>query len=149
MSVSFNISVSLPVYKELTRRLEEGLSHDDVIRDLLALDSPVEPENEIAVLTSLIAEGALRNFGIGNREGFHSRGLWLPNGTLLKARYKGNEFGGRIHSNRWLDEEDKVHTSPSAAAYAITNTNVNGLRFWEGRRPEDAVWRRLDVLARL
>jgi hypothetical protein len=149
MSVNFTVSVSLPVYKELTRRLEEGLTHDDVIRDLLALDSPVEPENEMAVLTSLLTVGTLKNFGALNREGFHSRGLWLPNGTILKARYKGSEYAGRIHANRWLDDDDKQHTSPSAAAYAITNTNVNGLRFWEGRRPEDVVWRRLDVLARL
>ncbi len=149
MSVTFTVSVSLAVYKELTRRLEEGLTHDDVIREMLALDSPVEPENEMVVLTSLMAETAMMGFGSANREGFHSRGLWLPNGTILKARYKGNEYAGRIYANRWLDGDNKPHSSPSAAAYAITNTNVNGLRFWEGRRPDDAVWRRLDVLARL
>ena len=37
MSASFNISVSLEVFKKLTAMLEEGQSHDDVIRELLRL----------------------------------------------------------------------------------------------------------------
>ena len=42
--------------------------------------------------------------------------------------------------------EAALAASPSAAAGAITETTVNGWRFWEGRLPGDKGWRRLDVV---
>jgi len=147
MGVTFSIQVSLPVFKALTARLEEGLTHDDIIRDLLQIDSPVEPEREGAFQSVTVFQ---ENFAKvlheqSGRGGFFSRGLWLPNGTRLRARYKQKEFLAEIRDNFWLDENGR-HSSPSAAATAITGTNVNGLRFWEARRPSDTVWRRLDAL---
>jgi hypothetical protein len=149
MSVTFSIQVSLQVFKALTARLEEGLTHDDIIRDLLRLDSPVEPEGRNAVSdVSAIFQDKLGEVlhEQSGRGGFFSRGLWLPNGTRLRARYKQQEYLAEIRNNSWSDEEGRQQSSPSAAATAITGTNVNGLRFWEARRPTDTIWRRLDAL---
>jgi hypothetical protein len=142
MGGTYNLRVSLPVLKELTARLHEGQTHDDVLRDLLDLNPRAEApesdeyENWLAAPVEALVQG-----------GFFSRGLWLPNGTQLRAQYKGQEFRARVEANSWLDERGKRHTSPSAAATAITGTNVNGLRFWEAKRPGDNSWRRLEILA--
>jgi hypothetical protein len=145
MPVTFNIPVGLAVFKALTAMLEEGQTHDDVLRELLQLDSPAEPEkaNPFAHLEDISVHVA-RGIG-GAASGFHSRGLWLPNGTQLRARYKGKLFEARIASGKWMDSAGKEHSSPSAAATAITSTNVNGLRFWEAKRPTDSGWRRLEA----
>jgi hypothetical protein len=150
MSVLFNISVGLPVLKALTAQLEEGQTYDDLLQQLLGLDSIVEPEvNELHPRNALAAVDEEMKRLLHERsgkEGFFSRGLWLPNGTELRARYKHQEYRARIASNTWIDADGSRHTSPSAAATAITDTNVNGLRFWEARRPGDTSWRRLDQL---
>lgn len=146
MSVSFSISVSLEVYKQLTARLEEGQSHDDVIRELLSLDSIVEIENPTSATLEKMSDFIMKT-QLARGNGFLSRGLWLPNGTELRARYKQNEYRASIVDEKWIDDSGDLHTSPSAAASAITGTNVNGLRFWEAKRPSDKGWRRLDILA--
>jgi hypothetical protein len=146
MSVSFNIPVSLEVYKQLTARLEEGQTHDDVIRHLLGVDSIVEPENPVNTPLESLSDKLTKSM-LARGNGFISRGLWLPNGTELRARYKQKEYLAYIVDEEWIGEGGELQTSPSAAASAITGTNVNGLRFWEARRPTDKGWRRLDVLA--
>lgn len=147
MSVKYSIQVGLGVYKALTARLEEGLTYDDVLRELLTLDSVVEPEPEdplgLVEFSDRLQQAVHSQSGKG---GFFSRGLWLPNGTRLRARYKQRQYQAEIRDSAWIDEGGGSHTSPSAAATAITRTNVNGLRFWEAMRPLDTVWRRLDTL---
>jgi hypothetical protein len=147
MSAKFNVEVTLPVFKSLTARLEEGQTHDDVLRDLLGIDSIIEPEAPPSALAYYDDELKRAFHERSGKSGFFSRGLWLPNGTDLRARYKQREYRACIVDNAWLDERGKRQSSPSAAATAITGTNVNGLRFWEGKRPGDAAWRRLDVLS--
>ena len=141
---SYQISVDLEVYKTLTSMLQsEGQDHNAVIRELLRLDSPIEPDVEVNGFTRL-ADFA-RPLSLAG-SGFYSRGLLLPNGTSLRARYKGLEYTGRIHENKWIDHQGMEHSSPSAAANAITGTTVNGWRFWEANLPNDGGWRRLDVI---
>lgn len=150
MSVLFEIKVTLPVFKALTARLEEGMSHDDVLRQLLNLESIVEPEQEqfYNALAQPISENITSVLHEqSGKGGFYSRGLWLPNGTDLRARYKQREYRARIVDNAWLDERGKRQSSPSGAATTITGNNVNGLRFWEAKRPGDKSWRRLEILA--
>jgi hypothetical protein len=139
------IEVSLDVYKALTDRLQhEKHTYGDVIRDLLELDSPQELQpSEPSSGFSHVSEAIARAVGY---VGFYSRGLQLPEGTSLRSRYKQKEYRARIIGDRWIDENKKAHSSPSAAASAITGNNVNGLRFWEALRPGDKVWRRLDTL---
>lgn len=138
------IDVTLEVFKELTARLRyDGHSYDDVIRELLGLDSPLEIEAaEHTFLTdNHFAKALYRTSGT-----FFSRGLALPNGTQLRARYKSSEFLAKIKNGTWLDADGEEHSSPSAAARAITGNNVNGLRFWECLLPGDSAWRKLDSL---
>jgi hypothetical protein len=136
------IDIDFDVYKALTaRRDHEGHSYNDVLRELLGLDSFQEPDTPEPPYSA-----AADAITIAVTNGFFSRGVSLPNGSQLRARYKQREYHARIVDDRWLDEGDREHTSPSAAAAAITGTNVNGLRFWEVRRPGDAGWRRLELL---
>jgi len=146
--VTYKIDVSLPVYQALTALLEEGKTHDDVLREVLRLDSIVEPE-VVSPFDQIeaVSDGLRQSFVKAAGGGFYSRRLWLPNGTKLRARYKRRLHQAKIQQDRWFDEKGHEQSSPSAAAAAITGTNVNGLRFWEALRPTDKVWRRLDVLA--
>ena len=145
----YQISVSLDVYKAITARLEtEGQSHNDVLRQLLNLDSLVERES-VAGLSEMIVDVSglgRRIAGLPLEGGFFSRGLWLPNGTKLRARYKGREFTATVQNDQWLSNSGKSENSPSAAASAITGNNVNGLRFWEAKLPGKTNWARLDLL---
>jgi hypothetical protein len=152
MSVTYSIQVSLPVLKTLTAHIEEGQTYDDVLRDLLGLnaqsDSAPKEEYENWLTKPLPETVEHLAHELSGKGGFFSRGLWLPNGTELRARYKQHEFRARIANNSWLDADGRRHASPSAAATAITDTSVNGLRFWEAKRPDDTIWRRLDALVK-
>ena len=148
MSIAYRLDVSLAVFKELTARLEEGVTHDDLLRELLGMESLIEPEPEATERRRPNDDSMWPVLhAYSGKGGFYSRGLWLPNGTDLRARYKQREYRARIVDNAWLDERGKRQNSPSGAASAITGNNVNGLRFWEARRPGDTGWRRLEILA--
>ena len=140
---AYQIDVDLAVFKALTRKISaDGQDHNDVLREILALDSPIEPE---------IPESGLDRLAhiLGRpmaSSGFYSRGLLLPNGTELRARYKGSKHFAKIENDQWIDCDGSTRSSPSAAANSITGTTVNGWRFWEAKRPGDSGWRRLDVL---
>ncbi|MDO7844032.1 hypothetical protein [Sphingomonas immobilis] len=142
-----DISVSLEVYKALTARLmHDGQTYDDVIRDALKMDSIIEPDVPAGPLEGVANAFARPIFESG---GFISRGLWLPNGTKLRARYKHKQFLAEIQNDTWVDHLGESQSSPSAAASAITGTTVNGLRFWEAQKPGQQAWRRLDALRQL
>jgi hypothetical protein len=149
VKLNYQLSVSLDVYKALTARIEhEGQTHDDVIRNLLELDSPVEREVPNTVASSFEGVGKMARAiaGLAVDGGFFSRGLWLPNETLLRARYKGRLVNAKIEADQWVSDGGKIETSPSAAASSITGNNVNGLRFWEAKLPDMHEWVRLDFL---
>lgn len=128
------IDIDFEVWKELTlRRSSENVSYNDVIRELLGLSPAASP----APGTVLFGE---------KPPGYSFRNLFLPDGTKLRARYKGTTYYAEIRDGRWLDHFGKEHASPSAAANNITATSVNGWRFWEARRPQDTEWRKIDAL---
>ena len=137
------IDIDFEVFKALTaRRVNENHSYNDVLRGLLDLNSLLEPDESAHVLQA-VSDALTRPLGF---EGFTSTGLHLPNGTLLRARYKNREYSARIDGGIWIDQGGRHHSSASAAAAAITGTNVNGLRFWEAKRPSDLHWQRLELL---
>lgn len=137
------IEIDFEVFKALTAlRRDESHSYNDVLRELLRIDSIVEPESDEHPLQR-VTDALSKPLGFS---GFSSRGINLPNGTKLRARYKNQEYTAQIELGEWLDNQGRVHSSPSAAAAAITGTNVNGLRFWEAKRPSDLGWRRLELL---
>lgn len=144
------IEIDFDVYKALTaRRVHERHTYNDVLRELLDLGPALVPEAHPGSFQGVMAQVAdhfSRNL-IGPPGSFVSRGLHLPDGTKLRARYKGSLYYAAIVDGCWVDEHGKQHSSPSSAATDITGTNVNGLRFWEAMRPADTEWRRLDMLA--
>ena len=136
-----SVEVDFQVFKALTNlRQSETHTYNEVIRDLLGLEK---------TLGRQMAEkfgGIPKVLGPSAETGFYSRGLLLPNGTELRARYKGQIFSARIENGEWLDQSGKAQLSPSGAAHSVTGTNVNGWRFWEAKRPSDSIWRKLDAI---
>jgi hypothetical protein len=132
------IEVYFEDFKALTqclRSADETLA--DVVHRLLQESADLEPvKNSHAPPPSQQQKGS---------------GIWikkthLPDGTELKAVYKGSNYFATISAGRWVNRNGEIATSPSQAASAITGTNVNGWRFWFAKRPGDVQWRRLDML---
>ncbi len=142
------ILIDFEVFKALTaKRLNERHTYNDVIRDLLGLDPPLE-EQEVS---EALFDGHVPPRGVGAglidwSTGFSARGIFLPNGTAVKATYKQKQYTGQIERGQWIDADGNSHPSPSAAAKSVTGSNVNGLRFWQVKRPIDTEWYRLDLL---
>jgi hypothetical protein len=119
------IEIDFDVFKALTSKREsESHSYNDVLRELLGLGVSRTQQ------TSQIQSGQGRLVG----------GRFLPNGTLLRAQYKGQSYSASIENGQWVSETGEFFDSASAAAKRITNNNVNGLTFWEARRPTDDRW---------
>ena len=134
------IEIDFDVWKQLTAmRLNERHSYNDVLRSLLALESIQEPESQLAQFADAMPSGF-----IAPTNGFYSRGVFLPDGTTLRAIYRGKPHYAKIENGQWVDENGKSQSSPSAAASAITGNNVNGLRFWWAQLPDQVAWVQLD-----
>lgn len=78
-------------------------------------------------------------------------GTWFgdvhfPEGTKFRATYKGQTYYAEIKGGQWIGADGRSRRSPSDAASAISNTNVNGWRFWFVQLPGDPAWRKLDEL---
>ena len=86
---------------------------------------------------------------IGGLLGRYAGGIWFgnshfPEGTKFRATYKGRTYFAEIEGGQWMGEDGIVRSSPSDAAGAISDTNVNGWRFWHVQMPGDPAWRRMD-----
>ena len=145
-----NVEIDFEVFKALTAQLEhESDTYNEAIRRILGL-----PASEAALLPGevdvpglpdpLPGQGALAAFlGAG---GVWLSSIYFPNGTIFRATYKGKTYRARIQNSQWIDESGIPRSSPSDAARAISQTNVNGWRFWFVRRPHDEDWQRMDAL---
>ena len=104
------------------------------------------------VIERLLADHAALNSRRGNRGGHIAhelawKGVSLPNGTLLRATFKGKTCFAEIVEGRWFDRESgSRRNSPSQAAKAITGSATNGWLFWEVQRPGESGWARLSDL---
>ena len=147
------IEIDFDVFKALTAlREHEGDTYNHVLRRMLGL--PNQQENtlnamlsgpDLGDLVSALSKGpsplnALSPF----TDGAWFNGVFFPNGTKLRASYKGDTYFAEIKGGQWVDSNGIVRTSPSDAASAISGTNVNGWRFWHAQGPGDSTWRRLD-----
>lgn len=122
------IEVDFEVWKALTaRRVSESHSYNDVLRHMLDL----KIDSQAVEMVRAIEQPDGGRY-LGRR--------WLPNGTALRARYKGQPYHAEIRGGRLVDEKGQTHSSASAAAKAITSTSVNGLTFWSAKRPTDSEW---------
>lgn len=124
------IEVDFEVWQALTgMRNAETDTYNDVLRRLLKLK---------------------RGKGSGSRSASESndwiyKNVTLPEGTELRFPYKGAAHKAQIKRGKIELSSGERFTSPSAAACAITNTNVNGWRCWEVRH-EIGRWVLLDSL---
>lgn len=138
------IEVDFEVVKALVAKLEhEGDTYNEVIRRLLGLSAAEAPrfgEIDLPGQPDVVA-----TFGAPTG-GVWFSGVFFPDGTRFRATYKGRTFRAWIQNSSLIDEFGNIRTSPSQAASAITNTNVNGWRFWFVRRPHDEDWLRMDAL---
>ncbi len=139
------IDVDFDVYKSLTsKRLAEDHSYNDVLRELLGLP---QLRQVVAQPVGIAVENSTAlALAVAPASGLHTRGLFLPNGTKLRALYKGSQYEAAVGNGVIAMASGKAFTSPSAAASAITQTTVNGWRFWEAMRPNDLSWQRLESL---
>jgi hypothetical protein len=126
------IEIDFDVYKALTaQRLNESHTYNDVLRAILKL-----PE-----------KGFQPNWVTGDgRAGRVIGGRFLPSGTNLRARYKSLIYSAAIMGDELVLEGGKKFRTASAAAKEITGTNVNGLAFWEVKRPNDSEWKMIKAL---
>ena len=117
------------LFKRLTALREtETMSIHDVMRKLVGLP-PAGPIEAVSGPAACVLKG-----------------VTLPNGTQLRAIYKGQTYTAEIQNGRWVDASGETRTSPSQAADKITGKSYNGWRFWQVKRPADETWRLLDDL---
>jgi Restriction Enzyme Adenine Methylase Associated len=118
------IEIDFEVFKELTsRRATEDFTCNDVIRELLQLRQRT------------------RNGGKSVPNGGKP---WIvsdttfPAGSEFMAEYKGRTHSGVVKDGKLELSDGHKFSTPSAAAVHITNTNVNGWRFWRCKLPGES-----------
>jgi hypothetical protein len=133
------IEVSFEIWKRLTALLvSERDTYDAAVSRLL---DGISEQSVIASCDRLSAPVEIRG------EGAFYKNVFLPDGTELRATYRGRTYLAKIVASRWIDlENNEPRNSPSQAAFFITGSGVNGWRFWLVRRPEDGKWQTLDSL---
>lgn len=141
------IEIDFEVFKALTAlRESEADSYNSVVRRLLELPDQgtdaVEPALGIGAAYAHRPTGAVASAIFGA----WFENVNFPPGTKFRATYKGRTYFAEIRDRQWVGEDGVVRSSPSAAASAITGTNVNGWRFWYVQLPNEARWRRMDEL---
>lgn len=128
------IEIDFEVYKQLTlRRATEAVTYNDVIRELLNLPaSPPPPSGDESRQS---------------RSDWVTKGVSFPDGTEFRVNYKGVTHVGKVE-NAALVVKGQRFDSPSAAAMSITQSAVNGWRFWECKLPGSSTWRSIATLRR-
>jgi hypothetical protein len=126
------ISVDFDVFKALTNlRMSEEQTENEVLRKLLGL-----PTASAAQLPT------------SDEPAWVCKGVAFPAGTKLRASFKGREYFGEVKNGAFL-LDGVEHTSPSSAAYSVTQSAVNGWTFWQCLRPGDTTWMGLNVVRQL
>lgn len=141
------ISVDFEVWQNLVGKMK-GPNQDlnEVLRDLLQLGA--SQTSFLPGEMDLPGIPAPSNALSPSVSGAWFSNVFLPDGTLFRATYKGKTYSGGIKNSQWIDELGQIRSSPSDAASAVSGTNVNGWRFWYVLRPQDKDWQRLDELKR-
>lgn len=129
------IEVDFDVFKALTsRRPSEEVTENDVLRGLLGLPSNASPAAPEAA-------------NIADAGDWIVKGIRFPKGTEFRANYKGQTWLGRVERGTLVVNGNRFG-SPSAAAFAITKSGVNGWTFWECRLPGQPSWQIIKGLRR-
>ena len=142
------VEIDFEVYKALTLlRESEDDSYSDVIARLLTLSKVEVADGDLYDKLRPAKDDLFAALWKGPST--PDSGAWIgnvhfPNGTRFRATYKGRTYHAQIKDDVWIGEDGIVRRSPSEAASAISDTNVNGWRFWFGIRPSEDEWKRLD-----
>jgi hypothetical protein len=114
------IDIDFEVFKELTsRRASENVTYNDVVRELLKL--PQTPNSEKS------ASNGSKPWVVSDTS--------FPVGSDFRTEYKGKVYLGTVKDGKLELSDGHRFSTPSAAAVYITNSNVNGWRFWKCRLP--------------
>ena len=126
------IDIDFDVFKALTaKRSTEGMTYNDVLRDLLGLGRP--KASALAVATS------------ASPSDWVTKGVRFPSGTEFRGAHKGRTHVAVVESGA-LVLNGKRFDTPSSAANFITGTSVNGWIFWECRLPGKSNWQLITTL---
>ena len=129
------IDVDFEVYKQLTgRRATEHVTYNDVIRGLLG----IKPEAASAQPKGTATESP---------EDWIAKGIRFPAGTEFRASYKGKTHTAKVEGGA-MTLNGKKYYSPSPAAMSVTDSAVNGWRFWECRLLGKSGWQLMENLRR-
>lgn len=133
-----NVEVCFSTWQRLTALLQsEDDSYDAVIERLIVDSRNRSSDDEHAERRSLGA----------HHIGAAFKGVFLPEGTRLRATHRGKTYFASISGSRWIDDASgETRTSPSHAASKITGGSLNGWLFWLAKRPGDAEWHSLAAL---
>lgn len=113
-----SIEIDFEVFKTLTNlRATEDVTYNDVLRELLKL--PAQSK-------AAPSKNPGKPWAVDSTS--------FPAGSEFKAEYKGKAYLG-IAKDGKLEVEGHKFSTPSAAAMHITQTNVNGWRFWHCKLP--------------
>lgn len=77
-------------------------------------------------------------------KGYLWKQVFLPHGSIIRMKYKGQYFYAKVEGDRILYEEKEV--SPSEFANSVTGTSRNAWRDLEIKRPSDSGWHLADYL---
>lgn len=128
------IDVDFEVFKQLTiRRATEQVTCNDVVRELLGLKP-----------AAAAAAKAPNGVSAGD---WLAKGVRFPAGTEFRANYKGKVHAARVEGGA-LVLNGQRYDSPSPAAMSVTDSAVNGWRFWECRLPGKSTWQLMENLRR-
>ena len=125
-------AVQLRVLALTARRERVNDTYNDVLRKLLRLGGRTSQSK---------SEKAARPAG---GKPWVVKDVEFPSGSRFRMKYKGTVYEARVVDGKLRDEQGRQFHSPSQAAIAISETNVNGWRLWECQLPGSAVWERID-----
>lgn len=125
------IEVDFDVWRRLTAlRRSESDSYSDVIAR--AIDGTDR------------ADMLPKQEGKRSEGGVALKGVWYPDGTEMRATYKGRTYFLDVRQGALVDRASgQVRNSPSSAASAITGSSANGRTFWFARRPGESAHKQL------
>ena len=124
------IEIDFDVFKEITvRRKNEGITANDVLRELFGLEPKQKP------MTQKAQSG----------KPWVAKGVVFPHGTEFRSSHKGQMYYAKV-DNGSLVLNDKKFYSPSAAAIEVTGNSVNGWVFWECKLPGKQIWQSINTL---
>ncbi len=134
MKQFINIEISFEVYQRIeAERKSFSDSRDNALRRLLGME-----ENGSSPKSDEIKSASERGIDLGF-------GVYLPHGTEMRMRYKGEYHYGIVQDSA-IYVDDTAYFSASDSAKAIAKYNVNGWYKWEVKLPGSESWVLLDSI---